>query len=293
MHLSANAQVRDARQDLETGRVPGGSSSEGPPVPLQGVAVIPRPPHTAAGARTIAGASLAAVLAVATGLQTAAAQTLRGRITDSELGRPLPGATVHIQGGPSTVTADSLGRFEAQGLAAGDAEVTVELLGYSTGVFKVRIPPSGVVDRVFALDFTGYRLPEVVVQGRVQELAPRYMDFESRRQRGLGAFLRWDDLSKRGSASVGDALRTVRGVRIQCDQQRFECYAVMARTPQCQPTWFVDGVEVRSFHENTSIRDIYGIEIYRGPGEVPGEFAGSNAACGVIVMWTKSRPFRE
>ena len=35
-----------------------------------------------------------------------------------------------------------------------------------------------------------------------------------------------------------------------------------------------------------------GIEIYRGPGEVPGDFGGSNAACGVIVMWTKSRPYR-
>jgi hypothetical protein len=67
----------------------------------------------------------------------------------------------------------------------------------------------------------------------------------------------------------------------------------MARAPrQCKPTWWIDGVEVRSFHENTPIRDIYGIEIYRGPGEVPGEFSGSNAACGVIVMWTKSRPFR-
>jgi hypothetical protein len=49
---------------------------------------------------------------------------------------------------------------------------------------------------------------------------------------------------------------------------------------------------VGSFHEDTPIRDVYGIEIYRGPSEVPGEFSGSNAMCGVIVMWTKSRPYR-
>jgi hypothetical protein len=108
----------------------------------------------------------------------------------------------------------------------------------------------------------------------------------------MGTYLRWDELEKRGYASVGDALRTVRGVRIQCNQQTFECFAFMARTPQCQPTWWVDGVEVRSFHENTSIRDVYGIEVYRGAGEVPGEYAGSDAGCGVIVVWTKSRPFR-
>lgn len=80
---------------------------------------------------------------------------------------------------------------------------------------------------------------------------------------------------------------------MQCNQQTFECQAVMARAPrQCPPIWIVDGQEVRSFHENTPIRDVYGIEIFRGPGEVPGEYAGSNAACGVIVVWTKSRPYR-
>ena len=91
---------------------------------------------------------------------------------------------------------------------------------------------------------------------------------------------------------MGDALRTVRGVRIQCNQQEFECNAVMVRTPQCTPTWYIDGVEARSFHANTPIADIYGIEVYRGAGEIPAEFAGSNAGCGVIVVWTKSKPYR-
>ena len=66
--------------------------------------------------------------------------------------------------------------------------------------------------------------------------------------------------SPAGDATVGDALRTVRGVRVHCNQETFECFAVMARTPQCQPTWWIDGVEVHSFHENTPIRDIYGID---------------------------------
>lgn len=81
-------------------------------------------------------------------------------------------------------------------------------------------------------------------------------------------------------------------MRMNCVQSEFECYIRMARTPQCSPQWWVDGVNVSSFHESTPIRDIYGIEIYRGPGEVPGEFAGSNAGCGVIVLWTKSKPYR-
>lgn len=235
---------------------------------------------------------MTALLVVGLGPQAGAAQApLQGRVIDSETGHPLPDAIVTIQPGPPPITTDTLGRFEAHDLVAGDAEVTIQLLGYATRVSMVHVPDSGAVDWVFALDFTGDRLPPVVVQARVAELMPRYLDFERRRERGLGAYFRWDELKDRSFGTVGDALRTVRGVRIHCNQQTYECYAVMARTPQCQPTWWIDGMEAHSFHENTPIRDIYGIEVYRGTGEIPGEFAGSNAMCGVIVMWTKSRPF--
>jgi hypothetical protein len=235
---------------------------------------------------------LAALLAVWIGAETGAAQaTLRGRVIDSELGHPLFGALVQIRRAPPPpLTTDTLGRFEARDLAAGTTQVTIQVLGYAQAVFTVWLPRSGAVDQEFALDFTGHELPTLVVEARAERLMPRYVEFEQRRQRGMGAYFRWEDL--KAYASVGDALRTVRGVRIQCNQETFECFAVMARAPQCRPTWWIDGVEVHSFHENTPIRDVYGIEIYRGPGEVPGEYSGSTAGCGVIVVWTKSRPYR-
>lgn len=248
---------------------------------------------TAGRAAPPIGALVTALFAVAYSPVNGAAQaTLRGRVIDNELGTALSGAIVRIQPGPPPLTTDSLGGFEAQGLSAGDARVTIQVIGYAKGEFTVRLAASGMVEGVFPLEFTGYRLPEVVVQARAEQLVPRYLDFEARRRRGMGAYLRWDELLKKGYSSVGDALHTVRGVRIQCNQETFECFAFMARAPQCQPTWWIDGVQVRSFHENTPIRDIYGIEVYRGPGEIPAEFSGSNAACGVIVMWTKSRPYR-
>lgn len=237
-------------------------------------------------------AILAALLAVVAGSGNLEAQgTLRGQVVDSELGDPLSGAVVRIRGVAAPLITDTLGRFTATGIASSEAAVTVELIGYTRGSFKVRLNPSGAVDEVFPLDFSGHRLSAVVVQARAERLVSRYMDFERRRGRGLGAFFRWDELKDAGYNSVGDALRTVRGVRIRCNQQTFECFATMARSGGCQPTWWIDGVEVASFHENTSIGDIYGIEVYRGAGETPGEFSGSNAACGVIAMWTKSKPY--
>jgi hypothetical protein len=238
-------------------------------------------------------AAAALLLTLSLAAASAGAQgTLRGRVVDSETGLPIIGAQVQVRKAPAIKT-DSTGVFVAADIPGGDAQVTITMLGFSPGQFKVHVNMGGVTEKVFSLDFTGQKLPQVVVQARAEQIMSRYSDFEARRQRGQGAFLRWDQLTDERFGSVGDALKSIRGVRMQCNQQTYECYAVMARSPQCKPVWVIDGMEAQMFHENTPIRDVYGIEIYRGPGEIPGEYSGSNAACGVIVMWTKSRPFRS
>ena len=246
-----------------------------------------------AGPRRFRWVLVLAFVGAGVGAQTLYAQAaIRGRVIDSEVGDALPGAVVSIRGVSSTFIADSLGSFEVIGLPPGEATVSIEVAGYIPGLFRVHLAAADKVVQDVGLDFSGHRLSSVVVQARAERLMPRYVDFERRRQRGLGAYFRWDELKQGSYNSVGDALRTVRGVRIRCNQQTYECFAAMVRSPNCLPTWWIDGVEVSSFHENTPIRDVYGIEIYRGAGEIPGEFSGSNAGCGVIVMWTKSRPFR-
>lgn len=216
---------------------------------------------------------------------------LTGRVVDEDTGDPIASARILLRG-REPVGADELGRFSLTDLPSGQIEVTIRALGYADLNVKLRLTAGRTLDQLFPMEFTGARLPDVEVRARVERLAPRYAEFERRRERGQGAFFRWDELKAGGYSSVGDALRTVRGVRIQCDQRRFECFAIMARSPQCKPVWWIDGTEAGSFHENTPIRDIYGIEIYRGPGEIPAEYSGSNAACGVIVLWTKSRQYR-
>lgn len=246
-------------------------------------------PFPAVGALGRSLACLLGMLATASSLHAQA--TLKGRVLDSETGQRIASVRVSFGRGTPSLVADSIGEFSIV-LPSGEEKVTVQALGYSPRTLTMFVPDTGSIARDFPMDFTGDRLPAVAVQARAEQLMPRYAEFEKRRQRAVGAFLRWDDMAKRNFGSVGDALRTVRGVRIQCDQQTFECYARMTRSPMCQPVWIIDGTEAQSFHENTPVRDVYGIEIYRGPGEIPGEYAGSNAACGVIVMWTKSRPFR-
>ena len=226
--------------------------------------------------------------------QAAAQGTIRGRVVDSETGTPIAEATVNFRNGAMTLTTDSAGRFEARNLPGGDVRVLIQKLGFAPGDYRIRIPDTGEIEKVFSLDFTGQKMAPIAIQARAEQVMARYTDFEARRQRGIGTFLRWDQLTNEKFGSVGDALRSVRGVRIQCrPQETGECYAVMARSPNCRPVWVIDGTEASSFNENTPIRDVYGIEVYRGAGEIPGEYAGSNAACGVIILWTKSRPYRS
>jgi hypothetical protein len=225
-------------------------------------------------------------------LAAAAQARLVGSVVDSETGRPVSNASITIKGMKGPINADSSGQFTVESLPDEDVNLTIRRVGYAPGDFRIRVPATGVATKTFSLDFTGLKLTTIEVTARAEQLTARYTDFERRRQRGQGAFFRWDDLNKASFNSIGDALRTVRGVRMQCNQQTYECFAYMARSPTCAPVWIIDGQEARGFNENTPIKDVYGIEIYRGAGEVPGEYGGSNAACGVILVWTKSRPFR-
>lgn len=40
------------------------------------------------------------------------------------------------------------------------------------------------------------------------------------------------------------------------------------------------------------VRAVAGIEVYRGPSELPAEFGGSVGRCGAIVIWTGPAGFR-
>lgn len=214
-----------------------------------------------------------------------------GRVLDEETGDSLPGALAKVKG-KDPVTVGPSGRFEITGLEPGQIELTITHIGYTPRTLKFLLAAGQRLIRDYSMEFTGAKLPEIVVTARAVRLAPRYQEFEKRRERGLGAYFRWDDIKTKGFSTLGDALRTVRGVRMRCNQQTYECFAVMTRSSGCNPTWWIDGVEVNSFHENTPIRDVYGMEVYRGASEIPGDFGGSNAGCGVIVVWTKSKPFR-
>ena len=165
-------------------------------------------------------------------------------------------------------------------------------------VVTVALAPGETMSRLIELDSTvsgrtqAQSLPAMAVTAPPPPL-PRFVDFERRRVSGRGQYLVREEIEKAGHSSLQDAVRGLRGVNLDCGGGT-SCSIRMARAPmRCSPEYIVDERVDNLFGPSTPIRDIEGIEVYTGPADVPGEFAGRNAGCGVVVVWTRSGPSRK
>ena len=214
---------------------------------------------------------------------------LIGKVFDSKSGEVLATAQILVDQVKSSATLSNQARFVLGGLEPGRRRIDIRNVGYRPLTAFIEFAPGQTVERTFELEFTGQELAQLDVEAKASRTLPRFLEFERRRARGAGHFITRDEIVDRGYMNMGDALRTVKGVKVYCDA--IDCIARMASSaPGCLPTYYVDGQVAHSFATTTPINDIQAIEVYRGAGEVPGEYAGSGAMCGVVVIWTKATP---
>jgi hypothetical protein len=185
---------------------------------------------------------------------------------------------------------DSQGRFELDNVEPGTYVLNVRAIGYEQSAWRIRLHPGQALGARFPLARQAVDLPGVDVRGSIPLSARRFIDFERRRKTANGAFFTQEDIEKASPSSLVDILVTARGVQQVCLVN--DCIAKMVRAPPgCYPQYYLDGIESSAyFARHTPPSDVKGIEVYRGSSEVPGEFGGSNSACGVIAIWTKSSP---
>jgi hypothetical protein len=226
---------------------------------------------------------------------------LRGTVTDALTAAPITGARVVIAATGRFVTTDSSGSFEVRELPSGVIRFFFSAEGYPRTSVVLAFAPGENMFQRFELDTTEVADDSSAAQRRVQRLTPtqvtapvsrgiRYEDFERRMKTGRGHYVTREQIEAAGYAQLTDAARSLRGVLIECGGGR-GCMIRMARASQgCYPNYIVDGREDNMFGPYVPIRDIEGIEFYTGASDVPGEFAGTNAGCGVVVIWTRVGP---
>ena len=253
---------------------------------------------------------LALALALSTLLAPArvAAQKGSARLFGSVVNRatqgPLRGARIVHLGDGRVVLSDSLGFYRFPDLKAGIVRFVVRAAGFPDATFAVALANGEGMERDIELDSLpvaapgtpappdgAQPLPSVTVEAS-PSLGRRFADFERRRLTGRGKYLTRTDLEAMAANSLQDAVRNLRGVTLDCSGGG--CSIRMARAPmRCPPEYIVDERVDNMFGPSVPIRDIEALEVYTGPSEVPGEFAGANAGCGVVVIWTRSGPPRR
>lgn len=241
--------------------------------------------------------ALISVLAVpwcASLAQTGTAR-ISGTVVDFSSGSTLSNVDILHLGVRRNVLSDSSGRYLIGDLPAGIARLLVRARGFPPIIVVLALARDESLLREISLDSTAtareqvQRLPAVATTAR-SATPPRYADFERRRLTGRGQYLVRENIVKGGFASLQDAMRGLRGVNLDCGGG-LGCAIRMARSPmRCSPEYIVDERVDNIFGPSTAIGDIEAIEVYTGPSDVPGEFAGRTAGCGVVVIWTRSGP---
>ena len=238
---------------------------------------------------TISGSLTLALLAAApdTYAQTNTGATVISRVVDKTSGQPIRGATVHAVGPRWSETTDDSGRAAFRGLAVGLQVIQIRALGFKSQLQNLMLDAGDPVELVVEME--PVTLTPVTINGIAIRVGTRFEEFDKRRARGRGHFFTQEDIEKRHANSLTDLLQTVRGVKLDCGATM--CGVRMARSAQgCFPEYWVDGRLANDYAMSMSLKLVEGIEVFTGPAEMPAEFSGSNAACGAVVIWTKSGP---
>lgn len=212
-----------------------------------------------------------------------------GIVRSRQTGEGVGGAQVRVPGqGRRTVTDDS-GRFLLDSLDAGQHEVRVHYLGYTTNPRTVELRPRHSTRVELWLERTILAVEDLEVE--VEGPRPDPMaGFRSRREGGFGTFLDRGDIEARDPAQTSDLFRTMAGVSVSPNRMGTAQVTVRRFGGRCAPSVYLDGVPTAGMPVDFVLPEsIVGIEVYRGPSEVPPQFnRPTSEGCGTILIWTRN-----
>lgn len=243
------------------------------------------------------------ILALAAGAQGVPGVAIVGMASDRE-SAPLAGVQLEVIGQPWRTVTDGAGRFRIDTVPAGTYRLIARRIGFLPETVTVTVADRKPADLRLTLRAATTELdPVAVVDDDV--VSVRLQGFERRRasRRNGGQFVTRADIDRIMPVATTDLIRRLQGVRI-VDSLGISL-AISTRGPkmqmvgsrpvpvQCVVRVGVDGSMKEPYFPMNSVHrtDIHGIEVYAGASSLPPEFAGArrDAACGLIMIWTRSR----
>ena len=225
---------------------------------------------------------------------TASAQTISGVVLDSNSKTPIAGATLMVYEGRKVLAdlkTDTTGRFEIPLHPTSSLILQVTALGYDP--YTVRLQSN-------MAPFAVHMLPAPVSVEGVTATAERrdpHLDltgFYQRKRAEIGSFITPEEIKKRNPRRVSDLFHTVAGARIVQRGAGFEVVSRRFSSGQrsmCLPAIYLDNVAVGRGNLDNIVpaEDLLAVEAYMSAARIPPQYGGANAACGVILLWTRFR----
>jgi hypothetical protein len=251
--------------------------------------------------RSVRRSSLVAALGILTALHGRAASaqrsltppraaTLTVWVADSA-DAAIPGAEIAIATLGVTKRTDADGRVALTSLPEGRFLVVARRFGFLPDSQRAALHAGGATTLSFRLRTSAYLLDTARVESAA--LRDRMVDFERRRTSGRGTFITREDVDRRNPLTLADMLRAVRGLTVRTVSGRTELRFARADArlvgADCPPEIWIDGV--RAFDatvDEIHPAEVEGIELYRGLGQIPAEYLSRTAACGLVLIWTRS-----
>jgi hypothetical protein len=140
--------------------------------------------------------------------------------------------------------------------------------------------------------------PLVVVKVEAPPPDP-LLAFRQRRKSGGGVFFEKAEIERRNARTLTDLMRAVPGVRVISGENGLRYVSTHFRrigqgggnsdAGLCDMMIYIEGQPFQGVasaaDSRLRVEEIGAIEVYASAASVPREFAGSDAACGVILVW--------
>ena len=180
-------------------------------------------------------------------------------------------------------------------LPDGGGYVTVKRVGYESWMGFVAISPHDTTPLTIVLKGTTPVLPPIVARDTdPKHISPALQSFDERRKGGFGQFIDETELRKNDNRELPEVLRKLSNIDIKCSYHTpRKCFA-FSKTQgigHCSngALVYLDGIVINDSNlllYQTS--EIGGVETY-SPATVPAQYNKQNAACGVVLLWTRER----
>lgn len=239
---------------------------------------------------------------------------LRGTVLDGDSRAPVPGVMLTLRAEEGTVAAtavtDKAGRFRFPHPQLGERyNLEAEHIGYRTTQGAIEFRPAEQLDVELILTARAVDLDPILVTDRRRGFLADMGFYERMESRAGGVFIDREEIDRRMPTRVTDLLQGRSGLAVARLGSGFDVRVVGTTRlggGDCQPSVWIDGVLVRDggaprvtqFSHGPKVysdllsdlidpAQLEGMEVYTGPAGLPLQYGGSNAACGVVVLWTR------